>query len=43
MARAIITVILVDVTDEEALALKKQVTELVKDRKGTQVALNVQG
>lgn len=41
MARVVIRVIVPDVTDEEAITLKKAVEELIKDKPNTTVMLDI--
>ena len=41
MARVVIRVIVPNVTDEEAIELKKAIEELIKDKENTTVMLDI--
>ena len=41
MARVVIRVIVSDVTDDEAIELKKAIEELIKDKANTTVMLDI--
>ncbi len=41
MARAAITIVLPEISDDEAIAIKKEIEELVKDRDKVTVSLHL--
>ncbi len=43
VARAIITIIIDKISDDEAVNIKKQIQDLLKDLPGVGVAVNIQG